>query len=350
MKRRDFVRAALSLSLAPLLTSGLEASPSRFLWTYPTKAALFSTPCVGAEGTIYLAGQDGQLTALASGPNPLWTAALPGGAWGSPRLSPSGHLVYAPTLDGGLYGFETRTGRVRWSRQLGPRLESTPEVAPNGVVFVGTALGAMVALNGETGSTLWKAALGNSQSSADASPTAAGDRLLLGTTGGELLALSQADGGVLWRFDARGPVRGAPVVVGQALYVACEEGWLYRLDAQTGREEWRYHAGRGVRSSPAVDGLVYLGSADGRIHAVNPHSGKLRWVYATRGAIYGSPLRLAATVYAGSHDGHLYAVEAETGWLRWRHPLGGYLLGSPVVADGILLAGSYDGKLYALRA
>jgi outer membrane protein assembly factor BamB len=55
-------------------------------------------------------------------------------------------------------------------------------------------------------------------------------------------------------------------------------------------------------------------------------------------------------VYFGSVDGAVYALEAGTGKLRWRYQTDGPVASSPVVADGVVYVGSLDGCLYALRA
>ena len=52
----------------------------------------------------------------------------------------------------------------------------------------------------------------------------------------------------------------SPAVSGGLVYVGSNDGYLYALDAASGTERWRFGDGR-VISSPAVSGgLVYVGS------------------------------------------------------------------------------------------
>ena len=62
-------------------------------------------------------------------------------------------------------------------------------------------------------------------------------------------------------------------------------------------------------SSPAVvDGVVYVGSYDTYLHAVDAASGEPRWRYETEGSVRSSPAVVDGVVYVGSEDRYLYAI------------------------------------------
>jgi outer membrane protein assembly factor BamB len=66
--------------------------------------------------------------------------------------------------------------------------------------------------------------------------------------------------------------------------------------------------GRSVNSSPdVVNGVVYVGSSDSKLYALDAISGTLKWSYTTGGSIDSSPAVANGVVYAGSHDDSLYA-------------------------------------------
>jgi eukaryotic-like serine/threonine-protein kinase len=54
-------------------------------------------------------------------------------------------------------------------------------------------------------------------------------------------------------------------------------------------------------------------------------------------------------VYVGSGDNSLYAVDARTGNKLWSFATGAAIISSPAVANGVVYVGSYDGKLYAFH-
>jgi outer membrane protein assembly factor BamB len=55
-------------------------------------------------------------------------------------------------------------------------------------------------------------------------------------------------------------------------------------------------------------------------------------------------------VYFGSYDHTVYAVDAATGLLRWSATTGSSVITLPVVANGVLYAGSLNGKLFTFDA
>ena len=61
-----------------------------------------------------------------------------------------------------------------------------------------------------------------------------------------------------------------PTAMGKMLYLGlATDGSVRALDTETGEERWRFGAGGEIRSSPAVaDGVVYFGSNDGYLYAL----------------------------------------------------------------------------------
>jgi outer membrane protein assembly factor BamB len=55
-------------------------------------------------------------------------------------------------------------------------------------------------------------------------------------------------------------------------------------------------------------------------------------------------------VYVGSNDKNLYAIDAVTGKEKWHFATGDWVDSSPAVADGIVYVGSNDKNLYAIGA
>ena len=179
--------------------------------------------------------------------------------------------------------------------------------------------------------------------------------------------------GVKWTFHTRGEVVSSPAVVDGVIYVGSNDGNLYALDQQTGAKKWAFSTGARVASSPAVNhGLVYFGSYDGNFYAVDTASGKLRWKFRNAGErrfaathLHGflpvsetmpdpfdtylsSPAVSNGSVYFGSGDGNIYALDATTGDLKWKFKTGDVVHASPAIVDGTLYIGSWDSYFYAL--
>ena len=75
----------------------------------------------------------------------------------------------------------------------------------------------------------------------------------------------------------------------------------------------------------------------------------LHWSYPTGGAVISSPAiaNKGGVVYVGSLDDNVYALNATTGAKLWSYPTGSYVDSSPAVANGVVYVGSYDDNVYA---
>lgn len=180
---------------------------------------------------------------------------------------------------------------------------------------------------------------------------------------------------VRWRFRASGSLISSPVISGGIVYVGSNDGRLYAVNQANGRLVWQYSTQGAVTSSPAVyDDKVYFASNDGDVYALEAQTGSLKWRFKTGGerrfeapGIHGikpagqmmadpfdmfisSPAIAQETVYIGSGDGNVYALDATTGSMRWRFKTGDVVHATPAVASGVVYIGSWDRYLYALDA
>ena len=180
---------------------------------------------------------------------------------------------------------------------------------------------------------------------------------------------------VKWKFATGGRVAASPVIEAGVVYVGSEDGSVYAIDAATGMQRWRRPTGGPASASPAVDhGLVYVGSSDGKFYALNATTGAPKWKFPTGGehrfeakGLHGwqprtqtmsdpfdmylsSPVVANGSVYFGSGDGNVYALSAATGELRWKFPTGDVVHASPALVDGVVYIGSWDSYFYAIDA
>ncbi|MBS0658606.1 MAG: PQQ-binding-like beta-propeller repeat protein [Verrucomicrobia bacterium] len=180
---------------------------------------------------------------------------------------------------------------------------------------------------------------------------------------------------VKWKFATGDRLVGSPVLSDGVLYFGSDDHHLYAIEAETGRQLWRFATRGPVPSTPAVaDGLVFAPSYDGGFYALDARDGSLRWKFATGGerrfearGLHGqqprtqtyadvfdvflsSPAVAGGTVYFGSGDTHVYALDAASGRLRWKFKTDDVVHASPAVADGVVYIGSWDSRFYALDA
>jgi outer membrane protein assembly factor BamB len=178
-----------------------------------------------------------------------------------------------------------------------------------------------------------------------------------------------------WKFATHGRVIASPAVEDGIVYVGSADGALYALDAKTGAELWKYQTHARIASSAAaVDGIVYVASYDRHLYALDAKTGALKWSFETAGErrfaaphIHGilpgaeampdpfdfymsSPAVVDGRVFFGSGDGNVYALDAKTGAKLWAYQTGNVVHASPAVAKGTVYVGSFDTYFYALDA
>lgn len=169
-------------------------------------------------------------------------------------------------------------------------------------------------------------------------------------------------GGVLWRFQTEGTVRSTPALADGVVYVGSSDGHLYALDAESGRMVWSFDAGSPIASSPAVaDDVILVGGRDGVLHGISRSSGRglwristgpdrpLPWGHEGWDYIHSSPSLAQGMAYWGSGEGTLYALDPATGRVHWRYEVESRIRSTPAVVGDLLVFGDSDGYVHALE-
>lgn len=219
-----------------------------------------------------------------------------------------------------------------------------------------------------------------------ASPVLFGARIYVGAEDGHLYALNKNTGREIWRFKAGASVSMQPAICGQMLYASSKDGRIYALNCKTGKLKWIFKTGKqkqvgafglwGMKpldqymedpydfliSAPVIkrDGnkeVLYVGSGDGYVYAIDAGCGELKWKFKTNGIIRSTPTVDEHKVYIGSWDSYIYALDRKNGTLIWKYKTGEdpgtHLMegfqAEAVIGKGKLYLGSRDGFFYALN-
>ncbi|HSW58334.1 MAG TPA: PQQ-binding-like beta-propeller repeat protein [Dehalococcoidales bacterium] len=152
-------------------------------------------------------------------------------------------------------------------------------------------------------------------------------------------------------FTANAGMHSSPVIAGGVIYVGSRDGNLYAIQESSGQLLWSHKTESWVESSAAVvNNVVYFGSNDGKFRALNAKTGEKLWEYTARYPIKSSAAVAGGKVYFGGDDYTLHCLDAVTGKRIWSKETGGTINSSPAVSGGIVFFGSTDGNLYALDA
>lgn len=283
-----------------------------------------------------------------------------------------------------LYALNARTGVLIWKYAAGQNSLSAPVVV-NGVVYVGAFTqsfsGLVYAFKAGTGELLWQHTTTNQ---IDAAPTVSGGVVYVGDDSGTLYALNASTGTLLWTYNTPNQTIGAPAAVANGIvYFAsvypAYPNWsttLYALDTATQQVLWRYDWNDAIGDTPVVgngevffnsyafnaktgtmlydapvrffslpavaNGVVYVGSDDNNVYALNASTGQIKWIFRTGNFVASAPAVANGVVYIESDDGNFYALNAGTGAPLWQYKVSNSGASGPAVANGLVYIGSQD--------
>ncbi|EPD93406.1 PQQ-binding-like beta-propeller repeat protein [Streptomyces albus] len=226
-------------------------------------------------------------------------------------------VVVVAAENGGVHGYDVRTGGRRWraaGTPVGPLLAS----AGREPAVLGADDSGDVFAVGADGEGRWSAA-------ADASVLLAADTetLYLATKDNRLRAVGLVTRKTVWTAKlpvASSPERPALAAVAQGrLVVHGSDGRVAGVDVRDGRTVWgpRRQSAEGTALLPATggDGLVHLGGR--RLVALAVADGSQKWAQpAAEDSGWGAPARRGAVLYA-ANAGDVEARDAENGTGDW---------------------------------
>jgi len=151
----------------------------------------------------------------------------------------------------------------------------------------------------------------------------------------------------IWSFQVEDEIRSTPLVYNNVVYVGSYDNNLWALDAKDGSLKWKVATEGGIGSSPTyAGGSIYFGSSDQRLHAVDVRTGKRQWNVKTDGKVFTKPAAAVGLIFFGSDDGKLRAIKPQpaSGKEMWAYNIIQPIRSSPVVVDDRIYFGSDGGE------
>ncbi len=321
------------------------------LWMYNTTNNTndFSSAGVLKDDVLFMATSTGELLALsAQNGSFLWNRTI-------------GEYPTAPTLDGqhlyigtmeGITVVNT-TGEILWKKSLG-KIVSRP-VIWNNTVFIGDDEGHLYALEKESGAEQWHIGLPN-----EIYLSEPWNGTVIVTSGKNCSAIDCETGGLHWMFPTDEMITARSYINNGVVYFGSWDTFVYAVNASTGDLIWKYETGWGIDTIPVItDTTVFVGSTDQNMYALNRENGSLQWIYTTKAAIHSSPIISGNVIVFGSDDGRLYLANSSTGENKWcfapgftiddnpKNYITTPIISSPVTDENTVYIG-VKGVLYAL--
>jgi len=310
-------------------------------WSQDLKVPLGTGPAPAGE--LLLLGGDAEVIALERASGALrWRAAVGSEVIAEPVRS--GEVIVARTVDGALYGLAAADGRRLWRSQeqvvplLSLRGEGAPVIAGE-LVVAGFANGRVAAFGLSDGRLVWETPIGVPRGRTELERLADVDGRIIVQEGavfavgfqGRIAALALATGRMAWSREMSS-YQGI-AAAGNELYVSDAEGHVWALTQGNGGTLWRQAALRGrTLSAPVIQGnTVIVGDYDGYLHWLSREDG--HFLARTR---VQNPLE--AFPISDTHDDPLRDV-----------PEARHLFATPVVSGDRVFALDRRGALTALR-
>ncbi len=340
--------ALFAICLGCLGTAHSSSMPGTLKWAHATNAGIYSSPAIGADGTIYIGSLDGSIYALNAEGTLKWSFATGDSIDSSPAIGRDG-TIYIGSGDFRLYAINA-DGTLKWSYMTGDRIRSSPAIGPDGTIYVGSGDYKLHAVN-ENGIFKWSFATGRGIYS---SPAIGRDgTIYVGSSDSKFYAVNP-DGTLKWSFATEGGmIHSSPAIgVDGTVYVGSLGGHFCAINPD-GSPKWIYETGGRVSASPAIgaDGIIYVGSGERRFYFFSPNGISQSSIEGASWGFASSPAIAAdGTIYVGASDGALRAIDPVTGKDSALYVTGDEIVSAPTIgADGTIYVGSLDGSLYAIQ-
>ncbi len=346
-------------------------------WKFHTEVRVTSSPAVD-HGVVYFESYDGNFYALDAVSGQLkWKFQTSGEKRFAARhihgIEPAAETmpdpfdfylsspavwsgsVYFGSGDGNVYSLDANSGTLKWKFQTGNVVHASPAIA-DGILFIGSWDSYFYALDASTGKEKWRFKTGEdheiyNQVGIQSSAAVMDGVVYFGCRDSNFYALDAATGQKIWAFNNKGSwVNTSPAVQGGRVYFATSDtALLYALDAKSGTPVFSLKYKWPMFSSPALaGGMLYIGSHQGKLIAIDLKTQKQAWEFQTDGSKQnGSALtkpdgapNYEVTFTENFYDNLMISVG--------KMQAIGTILSSPVVVDNVIYVGSTDGNLYAL--
>ena len=308
-------------------------------WMFATGDAIDATPIVDKNGVVYVGSYDGKMYALrGDSGQKIWEFQTDGEIGWSATLDKNGVLYFGSSGAGKtLYAVNSLDGTLKWKLEAGGPIQTSPALfASNSAdtpsrLYFGCQDKKVYAIDlpaptAGPGTVAWTFATGGEIYNSSPAVDSAGN-IYIGSFDGMIYGLTPAGAPKAgWPRDLGSKIYASPAIKGNdsVVYVATYDdiadtnNKLVALDPATGTTIWEFTApANGVTSSPAigVDGVIYFGSYDGNIYAVNPN-GSAKWSYQATEA--GTPTNTIdsspgigpnGTVYVGTVSNSVLALQ-----------------------------------------
>lgn len=303
------------------------------------------------EQVLFVGARDGFVRAVRESGDVVWATETGEAVVARPVLE--GDQLLVGSMDGHLRSLNRLTGEVEWAYDSGGAIRSEATVA-GGRVFFSNELNEIHALDVVTGKYLWHKRRSHRTEftiTGTSAPAVADGKVLVGFSDGAFLALAPEDGTTAYNVslgeaqDRFTDVDTRPVVHDGVVYVASFRGGMHALRLADGKGLWS-HREEGATTPVLTEDSLYFGTSSREVVCLDRLTGEVRWRTRFRTGVPGTPV-LAGRWLLVSTDEKLAVLEADTGRIRETWPVLDGIAAAPTVGQQGVYVVSNRGALHA---
>ena len=146
-----------------------------------------------------------------------------------------------------------------------------------------------------------------------------------------------------------------PVLVKDTIYVASAEGRVMAVEPESGRVRWKRDLELALSGGVGHHGdSIFVGASEGLVMRLDASSGAEIWRTVVSGEVLSAPQANGQYTVAQTYDGKLMGFDYETGEVRWTYTSDVPVLtlrgtGTPMILGDNAIAGFADGKVVAVN-
>ena len=268
------------------------------------------------HGAVYFGSGDGNVYALDAKSGALdWKFKTGDVVHASPMIADGS--LFIGSWDSYMYALDAATGAERWRFKTGedPDIHNQVGIASSaavldGFVYFGCRDSHLYAVDEKSGEKKW--AIDTHGSWVIGSPAVRGGKVYFATSDSALFdEVDAKSGAVVFSVKFHGwPIFSSPAIAGNTVYVGSWAGTLTAIDLVTQMPAWTFHTDASKRFGPALtkaDGTPNYELAYASNFYDDIVAGFTRMM--TAGANLSSPVVANGVIYVGSADGNLYALD-----------------------------------------
>ncbi|MCC6617169.1 MAG: serine/threonine-protein kinase [Anaerolineae bacterium] len=164
---------------------------------------------------------------------------------------------------------------------------------------------------------------------------------------------SEQTGGIQpkWTFKTEDEIRTSPAIWKDMVFIGSYDTNMWALNLENGELVWKFPTNAGIASSPVIDETnraLIFGSEDYRVYSLDARTGRANWTFNTQDRVRGTPRIAHNHVFFGSDDGRVYALNAVNGKKVWDFETGAPVRSRPAVTNELVIVGCESGEIFGL--